>query len=46
MIFPHGRGKTMPNPSIERTRNSRPRYTGCSFYVPRGLLLRAAHVKR
>ena len=35
-----------PNPSIERTRTSRPRYTCSSFYVPRGLLVRAAHVKR
>ena len=36
----------MPNPSIERTRTGRPRYTGCLFYVPRGPPVRAAHVKR
>ena len=35
-----------PNPSIERTRTGRPRYTASSFYVPRGLPARAAHVKR
>ena len=36
----------MPNPSIERTRTGRPRYTASSFSVPRGLPVRAAHVKR
>ena len=36
----------LPNPSIERTRTGRPRYTASSFYVPRGLPARAAHVKR
>ena len=38
--------RARPNPSIERTRTGRPRYTCSSFYVPRGLPARAAHVKR
>ena len=38
--------RARPNPSIERTRTGRPRYTASSFYVPRGLPVRAAHVKR
>ena len=36
----------MPNPSIERTRTGRPRYTASLLSVPRGLPVRAAHVKR
>ena len=39
-------GGPMPNPSIERTRTGRPRYTCSSLSVPRGLPARAAHVKR
>ena len=35
-----------PNPSIERTRTGRPRYTASSFSIPRGLPVRAAHVTR
>ena len=35
-----------PNPSIERTRNGRPRYTALLFSVPRGLPSQAAHGKR
>ena len=38
--------RARPNPSIERTHTGRPRYTASSFYVPRGLPVRAAHVKR
>ena len=38
--------RARPNPSIERTRTGRPRYACSSFYVPRGLPVRAAHVKR
>ena len=38
--------RARPNPSIERTRTGRPRYTCSSFSVPRGLPARAAHVKR
>ena len=39
-------GGSMPNPSIERTRTGRPRYARSSFSAPRGLPVRAAHVKR
>jgi hypothetical protein len=35
-----------PNPSIERTPKSRPRYSTSSLLLPRGLLSVAAHVKR
>jgi len=35
-----------PNPSVEATRNSGPRYTGLSSSVPRGPLLRAPHLQR
>ena len=35
-----------PNPSIERTFNSRPRYAVTLLSAPRGRLLNAAHVKR
>ena len=35
-----------PNPSIERTLKSRPRYSTSSLLLPRGLLSVAAHVKR
>ena len=38
--------RARPNPSIERTRTGRPRYTASSFSVPRGPPVRAAHVKR
>ena len=37
---------TAPNPSIEATANSRPRYGSCSFSPPRGLLSAAPHVER
>ena len=42
----HRAPRVRPNPSIERTRNSRPRYAASSLSAPRGLLLRSAHVKR
>ena len=35
-----------PNPFIEATANSRPRYGSCSFLPPRGLLSAAPHVER
>jgi hypothetical protein len=35
-----------PNPSIERTFKSRPRYALVLFSASRGRLLNAAHVKR
>jgi hypothetical protein len=35
-----------PNPSVEATRNSGPRYTGLLLSVPRGPLLRAPHLQR
>ena len=35
-----------PNPSIERTSNSTPRYTASSLSVPRGVLSAAPHVER
>ena len=38
--------KVVANPSVEATRNGRPRYTERSFSVPRGLPLRAPHLKR
>ena len=37
---------TAPNPFIERTPNSTPRYTASSLSVPRGVLSAAAHVER
>jgi hypothetical protein len=40
------RHRTVPNPSIERTRTGRPRYARWSFSASRGLPARAAHVKR
>ena len=39
-------GGARPNPSIERTPNSTPRYTASSLSVPRGVLSVAAHVER
>ena len=35
-----------PNPSIERTRNGRPRLAFISFWAKRVPPLRSAHVKR
>ena len=42
----HQGSKSLPNPSLERTRKGRPRYTECPFSVPRGLPLRSAQLKR
>jgi len=39
-------GALWPNPSIERTVKSWPRYSTTSFLLPRGQLSSAAHVER
>ena len=38
--------RSLPNPSVERTRSGRPRLASISFWAKRNLPLRSAHLKR